>query len=71
MVGQNPPPDITPAILRDDDGTLIHNLTIKAHPEYNGTEVVCEAIFNTTGSNKSPPVTLTVQGIHVNEVVTA
>jgi hypothetical protein len=45
LVGRSPPPDITPGIIRDDNGNLVDTLTIAARPEYNGTEVVCVAKF--------------------------
>ena len=60
-VGQNPSPDIIPSTITDDDGTLVHTLTIIARPEYNGTEVECVAVFF-DGSPKedTPSVTLTI-----------
>ena len=44
-VGQNPSPDISPGTIGDYDGSLVNTLTIVARPEYNGTEVVCVALF--------------------------
>ena len=46
LVGRNPPPDITPSIIRDDNGNSVDTLTITALPQYNGTEVVCVARFD-------------------------
>ena len=38
-------PDVVDGFIRDSNGTLVDTLTIPAIPEYNGTEVVCEATF--------------------------
>ena len=58
---QNPPTDITPGTTRDDDGTLVHTLTIVGRPEYNGTEVECVAVFFDGSPNEATPsVILTI-----------
>ena len=44
LVGWNSPPDITPGITCDN-GNLVDTLTITARLEYNGTVVVCVAVF--------------------------
>ena len=62
LVGQNPPPDITPGTVRDDDDSLVNTLTIIAHPEYNGTEVVCVAVFY-DGSQPELSPAVVLQGI--------
>ena len=60
-VGQSPPPDMTPSTTRDENDALVNTLTILAHPEYNKTEVECEAFFsNGSPSEVTPPVTLTI-----------
>ena len=45
-------PDVVDGFIRDSNGTRTDTLTIPAIPEYNGTEVVCEATF----FNESPIV---------------
>lgn len=56
------PDDIIPASTSDHDGSLVYTLTIPAKSEYNGTEIVCMAVFlSDPGDNEeTPPVTLTV-----------
>ena len=58
-VRQNSSPDITPGTSRDDDGALVCTLTIIARPEYNGTDVVCVAVFiDESVPQPSPPALL-------------
>ena len=44
--GSNPPTDITPGTIRDENNHLVFILTIVARPEYNQTQVVCVARFD-------------------------
>ena len=48
----NPPPGVTPGI---------NTLTIVAQSNYNETEVVCLA-FSSSGSTRTTPVSLLIQG---------
>ena len=45
IVGSNPPPDVFASTVQDDDGNTVHTLTIVGRPEYNGTTVVCAAVY--------------------------
>ena len=45
LVGTNPPPDIFAGTVQDNDGNTVHTLTIAGRPEYNGTTVVCAAVY--------------------------
>lgn len=47
---------------RDQDNSLVYTLTILARPEYNGTMVECVAPFLDGPAQRSPPVTLTIEG---------
>ena len=59
LVGRNLPREITPSTTRDIDGRLVNTLTITAQPEYNGTEVVCVALFvDGSPAEQTEPVTL-------------
>ena len=58
LVGRNPPPDIIPDIIHDDNDNLVDTLTITARPQYNGTEVVCVARFDDRRQELSQPVIL-------------
>lgn len=49
----NPPPNITPSTIRDDNNNFVFTLTIVARLEYNQTMVVCVARFD----DGSPDVT--------------
>ena len=60
-MGQNPPTDITPGTIRDDNDNLVNTLTIIARPEYNGTEVECVAVFSGGSPTEvTPSVILTI-----------
>ena len=60
-VGQTPPPGITTDTSQGENGTLVNTLTILTHPEYNKTEVECEAFFsNGSPSEVTPPVILII-----------
>ena len=43
-----------------DNGNVVNTLTIPARSEYNGTEVVCVAIFSNGSYKETFPATLTV-----------
>ena len=62
VVRRNYHPDITPGTTRDDNDELVDTLTITAHPEYNGTEVVCVAGFD-DGRPEEPSGTVFLLGI--------
>ena len=58
LVGRSPPPDIIPETTRVND-SLVDILTITARPEYNGTEVVCVARFDSgSPDEQTEPATL-------------
>ena len=57
------PPNTTTAATSDGSGTLVYTLTILALPEYNRTEVECDAITSSLTEGRSPLVTLLIQGI--------
>ena len=44
----------------NENGTIVHTLSIPARSEYNETEVVCLATFLDALPDKSPPVLLTL-----------
>lgn len=69
LLERDPPPDITPGIICDDDGNLVDTLTITARPEFNGTEVVCVAKFNdgTPAINSSMALLI---GTNMNDLCT-
>lgn len=46
LIGRNPPPDVTPSTVTDENGNLVGTLTIVAHLEYNQTKIVCVARFD-------------------------
>ena len=48
---------------RDEDNSLVYTLTILARPEYNETVVECVATFLDSLPQKSPLVTLTIEGL--------
>ena len=56
-------PDITTGSI-SENGTPVYTLIIPARSEYNGTEVVCVAVF-TDGSptETTPPATLIITGL--------
>lgn len=56
------PEDIVTSSANDHNGTLVSTLTIPARLQYNGTKVVCVAIFFSGSPTpiKTPPVILTV-----------
>ena len=57
------PEDIVPDSIIDHNGTRVFTLTIPARLQYNGTEVVCVAIFldgPVPRTLSTPPVILTV-----------
>ena len=60
-------PDITPGFIREN-GSLVSTLTIPARSKYNGTEVMCGALFiNGSLPAVTPPVTLTIiAGLYIN-----
>lgn len=62
-VNGSPPgefPDITRGTVREN-GTEVDTLTIQpARSEYNGTEVVCRALFDVPPIQVTPPATLTI-----------
>ena len=67
LITANPPPDITPNIVREAEDVIVHTLTIIAHSEYDGTVVVCVAVFDDqTPNEQTSPVVL--QGIIKNEL---
>ena len=50
-----------PGVVTDfvnENGTIVHTLSIPARSEYNETEVVCLATFLDAPPDKSPPVLL-------------
>ena len=52
-------PDITTGSI-DENGALVYTLTIPARSEYNGTVVVCLALFTDgTPPESTPPATVT------------
>lgn len=57
------PRDITLGIIRDDYGNLVDTLIIIARPEFNGTEMVCEARFDngTQAINSSMALLIGIQ----------
>ncbi len=60
FVTRNSPIDITPGIVRNENGTMMDTLTIIAQEQYNGTVVVCVAQFDDGRPNEeSIPATLT------------
>ena len=62
FIGANPPPDITPNTSRDEDGNLVHTLTIVARAQYNGTTIVFVAVFlSGAPPETTAPVMLLVQ----------
>ena len=46
FLGRDYPEDITPGTTRDGNDKLVYTLTITGRPKYNGTRVVCVALFN-------------------------
>ena len=58
LVGANPPPDIFPSTILDDNGTIVDTLSIVGRPEYNGTVVVCEAFFRDGRQSQFSPEVL-------------
>lgn len=56
------PEDIVIGSTNDRNGTLVYTLTIPARLKYNGTEVVCVAIFfgGSPPQTQTPPAILTV-----------
>ena len=64
FVGRNPPIDITPGITRTENGTLVDTLTIIAQEKYNGTVVVCVALFD-DGRPNEESIPATLSGMHI------
>ena len=58
--------DVVDGFIRDSNGTRVDILTIPAIPEYNGTEVVCEATFfdESLRREATPPADLIMIGMH-------
>ena len=58
-------PDVVDGFIRESNGTRVETLTIPAIPEYNGTEVVCEAtVFDESLRREvTPPVDLIIIGM--------
>ena len=55
--------DVVAGSIRDSNGIFVDTLTIPAIPVYNGTVVVCIAIFiDGSPAERTPPVTLTITG---------
>ena len=51
-------PDIRPGFV-NENGTIVHTLTIPAEPQYNGTVVECVAYFlDGSPTEVSPPATI-------------
>ena len=63
FVGRNPPPDITLGIITEG-GNLVDTLAIVASLDYNGTTIVCVAVFRDGSPDETsqPPAVLRVQG---------
>ena len=62
-------PDVVDDFIQDSNGTCIDTLTILAIPEYNGTEVVCEATFFDGSPNEVTPAAdliIIIIGMHAN-----
>ena len=60
-INQLPNRDIIPGNVHNNCGQLVNNLSIVTIPEYNGTEVVCVAIFSNGSSEASPKAVLIIQ----------
>ena len=61
QVDRFPDHDFNRGSVINENGDTVHTLTILARSEYNGTEVVCVALFRDGSPPEStPPVTLTI-----------
>ena len=57
------PENITTGIICHPDGGQVHTLTIRGHPEHNGTTIQCLAVFfDGSHPDESPTVTFLIQG---------
>ena len=63
FVGRSPPPDITLGIITEGDNP-VDTLTIVARHDYNGTTIVCVAVFRDGSPDETsqPAAVLRVQG---------
>jgi hypothetical protein len=50
-------PNITSGSI-NESGNIVYTLTIPAEPQYNGTEVVCLAVFTITDFEATPTATI-------------
>ena len=57
-INKLPNQDIIPGIVRTDCGQFVDNLSIVSLLEYNGTEIVCVAIFSNGSSEVTPKAVL-------------
>ena len=51
-------PGVLDGSVREIDDTLVYTLTIPVRSEYNGTEVVCHALFSDGSPTESTPLAM-------------
>ena len=54
-IGANPPPEVTPDIIREN-GNVIDTLTIVGIPTYNNSEIVCTVEVGTESLSTHPAI---------------